>query len=396
MLVEKPLESKVGSGTKNRSQGGFGGELMRAESNFEEWAIGLPSRRSSGREHKQEREVMARVGDREVLMRQSWTIQAGGSHDLPGQFDQDVYYALLCVVESRGGMPENGTISFSLREVLGVLGRGYSGRDYEQLVESLNRLSATTYLAKSAFYSSKRRRRVSATLSLLSATVRETSLVDDEGEVIGGAPLDAEARRSLVRFDARVVESYREGYLTSLDPEVYFGLPSGLPRRLYRIIEGSRGESLELTRHLFDLRDRIPLSPESHPSRSAIERRLEPAHQVLVRRGYLRDVFYEGRGPERIVRYGLDPEYVQARLRTARKSAGHSPEELVARERLLAEGVSLIVANRLISQAGPESVLSAADLLANTPAGSVGNPAGWLVRAIERGYRPEPTIALES
>lgn len=324
-------------------------------------------------------------------MRQSWTIQAGGTHGLPGRFDQDVYYALLCLVELRGGMSEDGTISFALYELLQILGRAGSGRDYEQLVESLERLSATTYLAKSAFYSLKKRRRISATLSLLSATVRETRFLDDEGDVVGGAPLDAEERHNVVRFDPRVVEGYREGYLTLLDPEVYFALPSGIARRLYRIIENSRGEGREVSWGLLDLRDRIPLSRKSHASRSLIERRLEPAHEALVRVGYLASVFHEGRARDRVARYVLDPAYAEARKRAARRRAALDPEEVVARECLIAEGVSVAVADRLIATAGPEGVLRAADLLSASPAGSIGNPAGWLVRVIERVHAsPKP------
>lgn len=372
-------------------------ELVRAEANLEEWAIGLPSSRTRLREFTQEREIEAEVGGRTVLMRQSWTMRAGGAYALPGEFDQDVYFALLCLVEGQGGMPDDGIVGFSMYELLGVLGRKRSGRDYRQLSESLDRLSATSYRSKSAFYSASRRRRVTDTFWLFGVTTRETLPIGDpREEALAGLEDDLLARglghtHTVVRFSPQIVESYKGGYLTVLDPEIYFRLPSAVSRRLYRVVEHGRGGSMAFEMGLTDLRDRIPLSPKTHRYPAQIRRPLDAAHEALTRAGFLQDVVYRGGGAEQRARYRISKGYAARRERGLGDGSQNSPGRLVARERLLSEGVEPHIADRLVHDHGAERVLEAADALAARPAGTIGNPAGWLVRAVEKGWRHSAT-----
>lgn len=379
------------SGTVSTAKGE---EVIRAEANFEEWAIGLPSSRTRLRQFTQEREVEALVGERRVLMRQSWTMRAGGEYALPGEFDQDVYYAVLCLVERRGGMPEDGVVAFTMYELLQVLGRGHGGKDYRQLAESLDRLSATSYRSRSAFYSAAKRRRVTDSFWLFGVTLRETlpggpaEQVDEtsEGPAGAGPPGEGRSGSVVVRFSPHIVESYRAGYLTTLDPETYFRLPSAMARRLYRIVEGGRGGGRTFEAPVTELRDRIPLSPASHAYASQIRRRLDPAHEAMLDAGFLEDVVYLGRGGDQRARYAVSEGHAGRRSRQDVLLSGASPEQVVARERLISEGVEARIADRLLVDHGPEAVIAAADKLAATPAGKVANPAGWLVRAVERGY----------
>jgi hypothetical protein len=46
---------------------------------------------------------------------------------MPGPFDQDVYLAVLQLLEMRGGMPRNGELHFSLYELRDILGWSTSG-----------------------------------------------------------------------------------------------------------------------------------------------------------------------------------------------------------------------------------------------------------------------------
>ena len=63
-------------------------------------------------------------------LRQTWTVRAVQGLGLPGTLDQDVYVALLQLIDRQGDIPEDGWIGFSLYELVELLHRVQGVREY--------------------------------------------------------------------------------------------------------------------------------------------------------------------------------------------------------------------------------------------------------------------------
>lgn len=107
---------------------------------------------------------------------------------------------------------------------------------------------------------------------------------------------------------------------------------------------------------------------------------LDPARKELHDMGFLADVRYEN-GDQKVVRYVVSECF--ARRRAAHELSG-SPEEFIAVERLLSEGVRGDVARDLVARHGPGCCLKYAEALPFQA--NLRNKPGWLRKAIEQGY----------
>src|SRR5918912_2500114 len=127
------------------------GPLIQVEVNLEEAPLFLFKHRDRCEESIQTcNTIVTRDGDR---LEQFWRITAHRDFGLPGPQDQDVFVAVMTVVSRRGGIPQDGRISFTLYELLEILGKTHAGKNYDDLRDSLDRLSETSIYAENAFYS---------------------------------------------------------------------------------------------------------------------------------------------------------------------------------------------------------------------------------------------------
>ncbi|WP_273846801.1 replication initiator protein A [Rubrobacter calidifluminis] len=339
-----------------------------AEGNFEEHPYFRVGDRNAGTGVlKYEHELRTRDGN---VLQQSWTVRAAHGRGLPGRFDQDVYVALLQMIDEKG-LPEDGWLSFSLYELVELMGRGHSGRDYQQVRESLKRLASTTIESENAFYHRGRKTYITDTFSLLNE-IKLSEYEDYSGE---------RTDRNRVHLSNYFVESYRANYLKNLDARFYWSLSSPIAKRLYRLIDKKRGGRRFWEVELFSLRDRIPLSNYRYASK--VKEKLSPAHAELTEKGFLEDVSYR-RGP--------GGEFVGYRITDsfhARRSSSHSEvpstqDEFFCVQRLKAEGMETEAAERLVAEHGPTRVMYYVEALSSQR--NVRNPAGWLRKAIDEGY----------
>src|SRR3712207_9333899 len=83
------------------------------------------------RSRKLEPRVFERTleGANGVSLRQQWTVMPSAGYGTPGPLDQDVYLAVLELLERKGGMPANGKLRFSLYELVELLGWSKSGKN---------------------------------------------------------------------------------------------------------------------------------------------------------------------------------------------------------------------------------------------------------------------------
>ena len=341
--------------------------LVLAEGNFEEHPFFRIGDRNAGRGVlKYESELRTKEGH---VLKQSWTVMAAHGRGLPGRFDQDVYVALLQLIDEKG-LPADGWLSFSLYELMDLMGRKHSGRDYQQVRDSLQRLATTSVESQNAFYHRGRKEYISDTFSLLS----QVKLSEYEDRAGGRTD------RNRVLLSEYFVDSYKANYLKDIDTQLYWSLSSPVAKRLYRLIDKKRNGQRFWEAELFSLRARIPLSDYKYASK--IKEKLTPAHEELVEKEFLEAVNYRKGDKQELVGYKISERFHARRVWTGQRQL--SGEENFCVQRLKVEGMATETAERLVEEHGATRIMHYVEALPYQK--NLRNPAGWLRRAIESGY----------
>lgn len=204
----------------------------------------------------------------------SWSAK----HGAPDYMAEEVYVALL-YYSWRSGL-DTPYIRLVPYQMLKLMGRAGSGKDYQRLKKSLNQLLGVT-VHTNALWDEATRSYVEAGFGIL-----------DNWELKRGtdAPLfgeDGDGRVLEVRWNARLHEHFRRGRLKLLNVETYFGLPTPLSKRLYRVIDEAvlAGRPLEI--------DVVRLAhtrlgiPETLKYPSQVMQTLEPALKILEVEGLI-------------------------------------------------------------------------------------------------------------
>ncbi len=333
---------------------------MQVESNVEEWPV-FQLGRSKSDSAKVEHAITGEDGSE---LQQRLEVSAPGKYRLPGRFDYDVYSAVLELLEIRGGMPEDGTLQFSVHELILIMGLQPSGRTYEEVKRSLRRIAATVLESDNAFWSKGQQRHISDTFNLWN--VRFDSVTDKNGS----------GSRHEIEFGNLFRRSFEEHYLRGLDIEFFWELDSPVAKRLYRLVDLKRVGSASWSTDLFDLQKRIPIGPYSYVSK--IKEKLSAAHEELIERGFLAGVGYEGKSG---VNYAVSEAF---RARRKGLELAGTKEEIIAIKLLTESGLRGDVARDLVAKHGPAHCTRYANALPYQR--NLRNPAGWLRRAIEEGY----------
>jgi Replication initiator protein A/DnaA N-terminal domain len=337
--------------------------LVNAEQNLEKFPLFELKARKRG--------VKARVfekaipGEGGVSLNQMWKVIPSGEYGMPGPVDQDVYLAVLQLLQQRGGMPEDGELSFSLYELRKILGwSDDSGGAYKEIRDALLRIATTSMQSRNAFYSAEERRRIVDTFNIWSVHFAEH-------EVKGQAVRE----RHVLKFHPIFIRNYMAQYLKGIDSEFYWSLRYPISKRLYRLVDLQRDGGLSWATDIFGVRDQIPLDYD-YPSQ--IKRALQKAHDELLHSDFLSGVEYEGKTE---VTYKVSRDF--ARRQKARELSG-DPKEIFAIERLIRESIAGDTAREFVVTYGPERCLFYADAV-NRQKGVV-NRAGWIVSAIKEGW----------
>ncbi|MCU0649070.1 MAG: replication initiator protein A [Gemmatimonadaceae bacterium] len=215
-----------------------------------------------------------------------WRVIPSPGDRLPGTFDQDVYVELLHRFHEAGA-PTDGVITFTLHAFLRSMGRRVDGRTYEQLRSALSRLERTT-LESTGAYQLADDRWLDGQFSLLSAVVVQRRRNAEREQLHLFSNLHAsepgDARVTL----SPVLRANMAGRLAvTLNPARYHALSSPVARRLYRLLEVARADGRVSWRiPLERLAEQLPLT-QRYPSH--LQRVLQPAHEMLVSAGIVRD-----------------------------------------------------------------------------------------------------------
>lgn len=342
--------------------------LVQVEPNIEEWPV-FQLGRSKSNSAVVERTVQGEDGS---SLRQRMEISAPGKYRLPGRFDYDVYSAVLELLEIRGGIPESGTLGFSLHELILLMDLEPSGRTYEEVKRSLRRIAATVLESDNAFWSNGAQRHISDTFRLWDVTF--DAVTDKNGY----------GSRHRIEFGTLFKRSFEERYLRGLDIEFYWGLDSPVAKRLYRLVDLKRAGTPTWGTDLFELQKQIPIGPYAYVSK--IKEKLNAAHEELIERGFLSGMTYRERSK---VLYEVSEAF---RTRREDLELAGTQEEIVAIQLLTHSGLRGDVARDLVAKHGPAQCTRCANALPYQK--GLRNPAGWLRKAIEHGYELPDTLPL--
>jgi Replication initiator protein A/DnaA N-terminal domain len=356
--------------------------LVSAERNLEEYPLfELKVRQRGSKARLFERVIEGEGG---VSLRQTWKVIPSGEYGMPGPIDQDVYLAVLQLLEKGGGMPEDGELAFSLYELRKVLGwSDDSGGAYREIKDALVRIQLTGVQSTNAFYSAADEQLIADSFNVWSVHFAQRKKKGGAGSDTSGARSTQD--RHVLRFHPIFIRNYEAQYLKGLDADFFWGLKMPLSKRLYRLIDLQRASGLSWRTDLFAVRDQIPLDYR-YPSQ--IKRALKKAHAELEEKGFLSGVEYVEKGESATgLLYHISPLF--ARRQKALELSG-TPQEMFAIERLMREGVRGDTARDLVVAHGAERCLSYAEALDLQE--GIRNRASFLVSAIRKGYAlPGPT-----
>ena len=231
-----------------------------------------------------------------------WRVIPSPGDRLPGTFDQDVYVELMRRYHEEGE-PADGVLAFTLHAVLRAMGRRVDGRTYEQLRGALGRLERTTLESHAMYRTPAGIGDLRFTL-LSSVTVERRRTLDREQLPLFPAIASGEPGVARVTIAATIRDNLAADHAILMSAPCYWSLDSPVARRLYRLLEVARSDGRLTWRIALDqLAEQLPLT-QRYPSH--LQRVLQPAHDMLVTHGVLRNAAIRQQQREWYVDYVLD------------------------------------------------------------------------------------------
>jgi plasmid replication initiation protein len=232
-----------------------------------------------------------------------WRVLPAPGERLPGTFDQDVYVELLRRFHETGS-PADGALRFTLHAFLRSMGRRVDGRTYEQLRAALNRLERTTLESDGVYVEAPSGSALKGRLTVLSSVHIDRRRLTDRNQLMLFSTLtNNEPGDARVVISAPLRVNIAADQATTISAPRFFALSSPVARRLYRLLEVARIENGSPWRIALErLAEQLPLV-QRYPSH--LQRVLQPAHEMLVAAGLLREALFSQDGKNWFVEYKL-------------------------------------------------------------------------------------------
>ncbi|MBI4531635.1 MAG: replication initiator protein A [Candidatus Latescibacteria bacterium] len=302
---------------------------------------------------------------------------------LPTFQSEEVYIAMM-EVSNRQGF-QSRRVHTTRYELLQIMRWPDTGRYYQKLQEAMDQLLAVT-IRTNAFWDHRVKQYVELGFGI----------IDDyyflEGEQRGRKRRDGQLCFPLSYFNWNEVifESFRSGYIKTLNTEVYFGLTCPTSKRLYRYLDKQlyRGESFEID--LFRLTfDRLEMS-DRRPYPSVIIANLQQAIREHEEKGLAKITIRKSKTPSG---YKAVVKPITTR-RTPRSPdlarslpllSGHSLQEQLA-----VRGILPDVAEQLVRKYAEriQAKIEIFDWMLQNNREKIQNPTGFLRRMIEEDWPP--------
>jgi plasmid replication initiation protein len=235
-----------------------------------------------------------------------WRVLPSPGERLPGTFDQDVYIEILRRFHEADS-PEDGALSFTLHAFLRSMGRRVDGRTYEQLRAALTRLERTTLESHLVYHDAAAGSAVTGQFTVLSSVhIDRRRLTDRDQLALFSTLTSNEPGDARIVISSALRGNMAAGHSVTLSAPRYFALNSPVARRIYRLLEVARMEAASPWRvSLERLAAQLPLV-QRYPSH--LQRVLQPAHEMLVTAGLVRDASFEQDGKSWFAEYTLGPK----------------------------------------------------------------------------------------
>lgn len=219
-----------------------------------------------------------------------WRVLPGPADRLPGTFDQDVYVELMHRY-SEAGFPPDGTVTFTLHSFLRSIGRRVDGRTYEQLRSALTRLLRTTLESTGVYLTAGDAAPLDGRFTILTnVSIERRRLADREQFTLFPVLTASEPGDARVTISPLVRANIASGHTVTLSSAQYQSLSNPVARRLYRVLEVARENEMVTWRVRLDsLAEQLPLT-QRYPSH--LQRVLQPAHEMLMAAGLVRDATF--------------------------------------------------------------------------------------------------------
>lgn len=232
-----------------------------------------------------------------------WRVLPAPGDRLPGTFDQDVYVELLHRYHEAGA-PDDGVLTFTLHAFLRSMGRRVDGRTYEQLRAALARLERTTLESSGGYWAASTGLPLEGSFTVLTAVAIDRRRLGDREQLTLFPALTAnEPGDARVTIAPQLRSNIAAGHTVTLSASQYFALSSPVARRLYRLLEVAREEGRVTWRvGLERIAEQLPLT-QRYPSH--LQRVLQPAHEMLITTGLVRDAAFRQQQREWFVDYVL-------------------------------------------------------------------------------------------
>ncbi len=232
-----------------------------------------------------------------------WRVLPSPGDRLPGTFDQDVYIELLHRYHEAGA-PEDGVISFTLHAFLRSIGRRVDGRTYEQLRSALTRLERTILESSGVYVAAREGLPLEGRFTILSSvSIARRRLAEREQFTLFPVLTASEPGDARVTIGPVIRANIAAGHTVTLSAVHYLSLTNPVARRLYRLLEVAREEGVVTWRvPLASLAEQLPLT-QRYPSH--LQRVLQPAHEMLLAAGLLRDATFRQVNRDWLVDYVL-------------------------------------------------------------------------------------------
>ena len=298
------------------------------------------------------------------------TLRGTAGVGLPRYWDQDSMFAVEELLYKKGGPDREGGLDFSIAELVRLVGSQDSGRVYNRMKDSLDRIGSTRIISDKAFYNPLTKTLISDRFNLWSVRFREE-------QDYYSRHLREQHR---LDFHKNFLDAYRGGHGGFLDRDFYWSLQYPTSKRLYRLLSSQFVYRKEWEVDLFTLRDLMMVNSFRHASR--IKQAMAKANEELKARGFLRSV-EDKKLPDgsKVLVFKSSKKYA---LRTREQRVLNDPAKQVAYLMLKEHGVWRSSRLTLIEEHGASKCIEASEAMARQR--YVRDPGAWLADALRNGY----------